>query len=99
MIFRWHRKLQPRGWDKFEIENWNKSKQELYFIEDGNLKFDLTSRQHITPKILRLTWHGFPLYKSKSFGWGYLKLNEKKLANFNQSSFKLSEYVEFPLRY
>lgn len=27
---------------------------------------------HITPKVMRLTWDGYPLHKVKEHGWGFL---------------------------
>ncbi|KAG0719725.1 DNA polymerase subunit gamma-1, mitochondrial [Chionoecetes opilio] len=36
---------------------------------------NMSTSLQIVPKILRLTWSGFPLYYERKFGWGYLKPN------------------------
>jgi len=32
----------------------------------------ISTLKRITPKLLRLTWDGFPLHYSNTHGWGYL---------------------------
>lgn len=32
----------------------------------------ISSSMHITPKVMRLTWEGYPLHKVKDHGWGFL---------------------------
>ncbi|XP_050738206.1 DNA polymerase subunit gamma-1-like isoform X1 [Eriocheir sinensis] len=34
---------------------------------------NMSTSLQIVPKILRLTWNGFPLHHERKFGWGYLK--------------------------
>lgn len=99
-LFSWYRKLLPKEWEKFEIETWDDAEREINIIEDNSFDFDLTARQHVTPKILRMVWNGYPLYHSKKYGWGYLKLNNEKLTHFGLDSFKLfdDDDVEFPLK-
>ena len=37
----------------------------------------LTAGKSIVPKLLRLTWMGYPLHRHETEKWGYLKLNEQ----------------------
>jgi len=32
----------------------------------------ITPSKSITPKVMRLTWNGYPLHKIKGHGWGFL---------------------------
>lgn len=34
---------------------------------------NMSTSLQIVPKILKLTWNGFPLHHEKKFGWGFLK--------------------------
>ncbi|XP_071545514.1 DNA polymerase subunit gamma-1-like isoform X2 [Panulirus ornatus] len=34
---------------------------------------NMSTRLQIVPKLLRLTWDGFPLHYERQYGWGYLK--------------------------
>ena len=41
--------------------------------ENGNWTFTgLTARKNIVPKLLRLTWMGYPLHRDETEKWGYL---------------------------
>lgn len=53
---RWYRKLCPR----LEDPEW---------VPGPSL---LSLQMRITPKLMALTWDGFPLHYSKRHGWGYL---------------------------
>lgn len=33
---------------------------------------EVTTSAQVVPKLLKLTWEGFPLYHSRELGWGYL---------------------------
>lgn len=32
----------------------------------------ISLQMRVTPKLMRLTWDGFPLHHSEKHGWGYL---------------------------
>lgn len=32
----------------------------------------ISLQMRMTPKLMRLTWDGFPLHYSEKYGWGYL---------------------------
>ena len=32
----------------------------------------ISTRQRVTPKLLKMTWQGFPLHYLDGHGWGYL---------------------------
>ncbi|KAJ6662774.1 hypothetical protein lerEdw1_010978 [Lerista edwardsae] len=52
----WYRKLCPR----LDDPNW---------MPGPNL---ISLQMRVTPKLMRLTWDGFPLHYSEKHGWGYL---------------------------
>ncbi len=33
---------------------------------------NISSQTRVTPKLLRLTWDGYPLHYDATYGWGYL---------------------------
>ena len=40
--------------------------------DEANGLFEFSSSARIVPKLLKLTWNGYPLFHSPEFGWGYL---------------------------
>ncbi|KAA0193631.1 hypothetical protein HAZT_HAZT004400 [Hyalella azteca] len=70
--------------------------------EPGNMSTSL----RVVPKLLRLTWKGYPLHHEKDYGWGYLRPKyasykhylaaiDELENNSSQSDENLSE-IEFP---
>lgn len=49
--------------------NWYRS---LYTKDKPSGSFQFSSSSRIVPKLLKLTWNGYPLFYSQQFGWGYL---------------------------
>jgi len=56
LCFRWYRDLCGRLTD----EDWSPGPS------------GVSAQTRITPKLLRLTWDGFPLHYDATHGWGYL---------------------------
>lgn len=55
----------------------------------------ITTQMRITPKLMRLTWNGYPLHHHQKYGWGYLVPN----GDFFAEHMKLPEgheYEKFP---
>ncbi|XP_045133360.1 DNA polymerase subunit gamma-1-like isoform X3 [Portunus trituberculatus] len=53
---------------------------------------NMSTSLQIVPKILKLTWDGFPLHYERKFGWGYLKPNYqsfKDIPHFEWDSYPL----------
>lgn len=44
----------------------------------------LTLAKRITPKLLKLTWDGYPLYFTEKHGWGYVVPGDTTPTNFNK---------------
>lgn len=64
---------------------------------------NMSTSLQIVPKILRLTWNGFPLHHERKFGWGYLKPLYPSFKDIPQSewdSYALSSTNEpiFPVK-
>jgi len=63
---------------------------------------NLSTSKRAVPKLLRLTWQGYPLHHHKKYKWGYLVptkgidnvLEQVQLGNI-ETEFPLEEYVEF----
>ena len=63
---------------------------------------NLSTSKRAVPKLLRLTWQGYPLHHHKKHKWGYLVptksiddvLEQVQLGNI-ETEFPLEEYVEF----
>jgi len=63
---------------------------------------NLSTSKRAVPKLLRLTWLGYPLHHHKTLKWGYLVptkgidyvLEQVQLGNI-ETEFPLTEYVEF----
>ena len=63
---------------------------------------NLSTSKRAVPKLLRLTWQGYPLHHHKKLKWGYLVptkdidnvLEQVQLGNI-ETEFPLQEYVEF----
>lgn len=56
----------------------------------------ITTQMRITPKLMRLTWDGYPLHHTQKYGWGYLVPNDDIVAQY----IKLPEghpYEKFPV--
>ncbi|XP_077174016.1 DNA polymerase subunit gamma-1 isoform X2 [Paroedura picta] len=58
----WYRKLCPRLGDP----SW---------VPGPSL---ISLQMRVTPKLMRLTWDGFPLHHSEKYGWGYLVPGKKE---------------------
>ena len=46
--------------------------QDLADEEDGRVFLNISTSKRVVPKILKLTWKGFPLHFDKTEKWGYL---------------------------
>ena len=75
--------------------------QELAEEEDGKCFLNITTSKRVVPKILRLTWKGFPLHFDKKEKWGYLvpSSNAKDVLELIQegsltSEFPLEQFLE-----
>lgn len=44
----------------------------------------ITTQMRITPKLMRLTWDGYPLHYTQKHGWGYLVPNDDIVAQFTK---------------
>ncbi|KAK2724481.1 hypothetical protein QYM36_001099 [Artemia franciscana] len=63
--------------------------------------YDMSTSLQVVPKILKLTWCGYPLHYVKEFGWGYLipgrPLENSKCISENGESFPLDAALKmFP---
>ena len=80
-MIRWYASLCPKA---FERE------------EHGAGPSKISTLMRITPKLLRLTWDGFPLHYSDKYGWGYVvpgrKEGEEEQIETGQDGNSLSEY-------
>lgn len=57
----------------------------------------ITTQMRITPKLMQLTWDGYPLHYTQEYGWGYLVPNDDLVAQY----VKLPEghpYEKFPIQ-
>ncbi|KAM4749032.1 DNA polymerase subunit gamma-1 [Rhinophrynus dorsalis] len=77
----WYRKLCP----KLEDPEW---------VPGPSL---ISLQMRLTPKLMRLTWDGFPLYYSDKHGWGYLVPGRKDNAVSSQEE-EEEETVPCPYR-
>ena len=64
---------------------------------------NMSTSLQIVPKILKLTWSGFPLHYDKKFGWGYLKPiyhSFKDIPEVEWNSYSYNEHNEprFPVK-
>ena len=56
----------------------------------------ITTQMRITPKLMRITWDGYPLHYNQKHGWGYLVPNGDPVASY----IELPEdhpYAKFPI--
>lgn len=56
----------------------------------------ISTQMRITPKLMKLTWNGYPLHFNLKYGWGYLVPNDDLIAH----CIKLPEdhpYANFPI--
>lgn len=56
----------------------------------------ITTQMRVTPKLMQLTWNGYPLHFNQKYGWGYLVPNDDLIAQY----VKLPEdhpYAKFPI--
>ena len=72
--------------------NWYRS---LYTKDKATGSFLFSSSLRIVPKLLKMTWDGYPLYHNQQFGWGYLvpgrPLEYSKYCSETGASFPLKE--------
>lgn len=61
--YSWYRELCPRLND----EDWNPG------------PCNISTQCRVTPKLMRLTWDGFPMHYDDTYGWGYLVPTQEKL--------------------
>lgn len=85
MLFSWYRELCPRPND----EDWYPGPS------------NISTQCRVTPKLMRLTWDGYPVHFDQTFGWGYLVPSfkepseiEKELAEQDQGETN----SDFPVR-
>jgi hypothetical protein len=78
-------------------------KQELSDeLDDGRPQLAVSTAKRVVPKVLRLTWNGYPLHHHKAEKWGYLVPTEDARAILDQvengdivTDFPLKEYLSF----
>ena len=58
----------------------------------------MTAGKKVVPKLLRLTWMGYPLHRHETEKWGYLKPNEDVSAVDEQFDRDDAENVTFSRR-
>ena len=85
-------KIQPAcpGYPTWYTELCVKSKRNEFIEPQG-----LTAGKKVVPKLLRLTWMGYPLHRHETEKWGYLKLNEHVSAVDEQFDRDEAENVTF----
>ena len=71
-------------------------------LEDGRPHLAVSTAKRVVPKVLRLTWKGFPLHHDKAEKWGYLvptedahRVLEQVEAGDIVTDFPLREYLSF----
>lgn len=69
--------------------------------EDGQPYLDISTSKRFVPKVLRLTWKGYPIHYDKEHKWGYLVPREDIQDIIDQiqigeisTDFPLAEYLE-----
>ncbi|GFV04103.1 DNA polymerase subunit gamma-1 [Trichonephila clavipes] len=55
----------------------------------------ISTQMRVVPKLMRMTWDGFPLHHDVKHGWGYLVPNVKKEENLDSSDFPLESFLRF----
>ncbi|CAD5121345.1 DgyrCDS9868 [Dimorphilus gyrociliatus] len=78
----WYRELCPKHYEVSIQKPWGPS--------------NISTLRRITPKLLRLTWDGFPLHYSSSHGWGYLVPKEEFLLGESLEGEILEDECHFP---
>ncbi len=53
-------------------------------LEEGRAALSVSTSKRVVPKVLRLTWNGFPLHHHKVEKWGYLVPTEDALSVLQQ---------------
>jgi DNA polymerase gamma 1 len=56
----------------------------------------ITTQMRVTPKLMRLTWNGYPLHHHQKYGWGYLVPNGDLLAEYGNIP-EDHPYKNFPI--
>ncbi|XP_045623051.1 DNA polymerase subunit gamma-1 [Procambarus clarkii] len=64
---------------------------------------NMSTSLQIVPKLLRLTWNGFPLHYERQYGWGYLKPLYRNIAEVPASDIPpldstTDSTIEFPVK-
>ena len=85
-------KVQPAipGYPTWYTELCVKSKKNEFIEPQG-----LTAGKKVVPKLLRLTWMGYPLHRHETEKWGYLKLNEHVSTVDEQFDIDDTESIKF----
>ena len=67
--------------------------------EEGDI-LAVTTKRQVVPKLLKLTWDGFPLHYHRAHGWGYLVpwVEDIKEEEEGEEEGSLESYVSFPLK-
>ncbi|GFY73037.1 DNA polymerase subunit gamma-1 [Trichonephila inaurata madagascariensis] len=55
----------------------------------------ISTQMRVVPKLMRMTWDGFPLHHDAKHGWGYLVPNVKKEENLDSRDFPLESFLRF----
>ena len=68
-----HRDLSNSGMSSVRLNRWYRDlcprpNEEDWYPGPSNI----STQCRVTPKLMRLTWDGFPLHFDSDFGWGYL---------------------------
>lgn len=56
----------------------------------------ITTQMRITPKLMQLTWDGYPLHFHQEYGWGYLVPNDDLVAEYVKPD-ESHPYERFPI--
>ncbi|GFO44683.1 DNA polymerase subunit gamma-1, partial [Plakobranchus ocellatus] len=64
---------------------------------------NISTQSRVTPKLMRLTWEGFPVHYDDKHGWGYLVPHQEELSEVeqelrNQEGPEQKEEAKFPLQ-
>jgi hypothetical protein len=64
-------------------------------LEEGRAALSVSTSKRVVPKVLRLTWNGFPLHHHKVEKWGYLVPTEDALSVLQQV---VHSFLSHPLK-
>lgn len=56
----------------------------------------ISPQMRITPKLMQLTWEGYPLHHHQDYGWGYLVPNDDLVAQYVEKD-ETHPYANFPI--